>query len=54
MILRHTLPTDILVLLYDSQILPHKTYRYCLLTWGDHQNKVSLLQKKVIKDHYVS
>ena len=26
MILRHTLPTDILVLLYNSLILPHMTY----------------------------
>ena len=47
MILKHTLPTDILVLLYTSLILPHMTY--CLLAWGDHQNKVSLLQKKVLR-----
>ena len=47
MILRHTLPTDILVLLYNSLILPHMTY--CLLAWGDHQNQVSLLQKNVLR-----
>ena len=47
MILRHTLPTDILVLLYNSLILPHMTY--CLLAWGDHHNKISLLQKKVLR-----
>ena len=46
MILRHTLPTDILVLLYNYLILPHMTY--CLLAWNDHQNKVSLLQKKYL------
>ena len=42
MILRYTLTTDILVLLYNYLILPHMTY--CLLAWGDHQNKVFLLQ----------
>ena len=47
MILRHTLPTDILVLLYNSLILPHMTY--CLLAWGDHHNNISLLQKKVLR-----
>ena len=46
-ILRHTLTTDILVLLYNSLILTHMTY--CLLAWGDDHNKVSLLQKKVLR-----
>ena len=44
MILSHTLPTDILVLLYNFLILPHMTSR--LLAWNDHHNKISLLQKK--------
>ena len=47
MILRNTLPTDILVLLYNSLILPHMTY--CLLACGDHHNNISLLQKKVLR-----
>ena len=37
MILRHTMPTDILVMLYNSLIFPHMTY--CLLARGDYQNK---------------
>ena len=36
-----------LVLLYNSLILPHMTYG--ILAWGDHQNKVSLLQKNVLR-----
>ena len=47
MILRHTLPTYIQVLLYNSLILPHITH--CLLALGDHENKVSLLQKKMLR-----
>ena len=49
MILRDTLPIDILFLLhvYNSLILPHMTY--CSLAWCDHQNRVSLLQKKVLR-----
>ena len=47
MILRHTLPIDILVLLYNSPILPRMTY--CLLAGGDHHNKMYLLQKKVLR-----
>ena len=52
MTLRHTLPTDMLLMLHNSLILHHMLY--CLLAWGDdNQNKVSLLQKKSFNDHYV-
>ena len=47
MILRQTLPIDILVLLYNSLILPRMTY--CLLAGGDHHDKIYLLQKKVLR-----
>ena len=50
MILRHILPTDILLLFTNPLLLPHMTY--CLLAWGEDHNKVSLLQKKRFIDHY--
>ena len=47
MILRHTLPADIFVLLYNYLILHHMTF--CLLAWSDHKKKVSLLQKNILR-----
>ena len=47
MISRHKLPTDILVLLFIYPILPHMTY--CLLAGGDHHNKISLLQRNILR-----
>ena len=47
MILRHSLPNDILLSLYNSLNSPYMTY--CLLAWGDPHNKVSLLLKTVLR-----
>ena len=46
MILRHTLPADILVLLYNYLILHHMTF--CLLARSDHKKKRFLCCRKNI------
>ena len=45
--LRHSLPFDVILLLYNSLILPHMNYG--LLAWGHQHDKISLLQKKITR-----
>ena len=48
--LKYTLPSRVLLLLYNTLILPH--LHYGIILWGHEHVKVSLVQKKVIR--YVS
>ena len=42
--LKHTLPQEIKIILYNSLILPH--INYCIMAWGFHSNRIMKLQKK--------
>ena len=42
--LKHTLPQEIKIILYNSLILPHNNY--CIMAWGFHSNRILKLQKK--------
>ena len=42
--IRHVIPFDILVMLYNTLILPH--INYCILAWGYQSGRIRLLQKK--------
>ena len=49
--LKYIIPQNVLMLLYNSIILPHLSY--CNIVWGNsylsHLNKIKLLQKKAIR-----
>ena len=45
--LRHVISFDILVMLYNTLILPH--IDYCILAWGYQSDKILLLQKKCLR-----
>ena len=42
--LKHTLPQEIKIILYNSLILPH--INYCIMAWGFHSNRILKLKKK--------
>ena len=43
--LKHTLPQEIKLILYNSLILPH--INYCIMAWGFHSNRILKLQKSI-------
>ena len=45
--LKFTLPQNILINIYNSQIIPH--INYCILLWGGENNRVSKLQKRAVR-----
>ena len=45
--LRHVMPFDVLVMLYNTLILPH--INYCILAWGYQLAKILLLHKKCLR-----
>ena len=45
--LKHFLPQNILLTIYNTLIVPHLSY--CVLAWGFSQKRISLLQKKAIR-----
>ena len=45
--LRHVILFDVLVMLYNTLILPH--INYCILAWGYQSDKIMLLQKKCLR-----
>jgi len=45
--LKHFLPTDVKVTLYNSLILSH--INYCLLVWGYESDRIKKLQKKAVR-----
>ena len=45
--LRHVIPFDVLVMFYNTLILPH--INYCILAWGYQSDKSLLLQKKCLR-----
>ena len=45
--LKHILPQNILLTLYNTLILPH--LNYCLLTWGSQTVRIFKLQKKALR-----
>ena len=45
--LKHTLPQEIKIILYNSLILPH--INYCIMVWGFHSNRILKLQKKALR-----
>ena len=45
--LKHTLPQEIKIILYNSLILPH--INYCIMAWGFHSNRILKLQKKALR-----
>ena len=45
--LRHTVPIDVLLLLYNSLVLPH--INYSLLVWGHNPFRITKLQKKCLR-----
>ena len=44
--LKHTLPQEIKIILYNSLILPH--INYCIMAWGFHSNRILKLPKKAL------
>ena len=48
--IRHVIPFDILVMLYNTPILPH--INYCILAWGYQSGRIMLLEKKMFKINY--
>lgn len=52
-ILKHTYPQRILLLLYNTLILPHLTY--CLLCWGKitHTKRLQIIKKNSITNNYI-
>ena len=45
--LKHTLPQEIKLILYNSLIVPH--INYCIMAWGFHSNRILKLQKKALR-----
>ena len=45
--LRHTVPIDVLLLLYNSLVLPH--INYSLLVWGHNPFRITKLPKKCLR-----
>ena len=45
--LKHTLPQEIKLILYNSLILPHTNY--CIMAWGFHSSRILKLQKKALR-----
>ena len=45
--LRHVIPFDVLVMLFNTLILPH--INYCILAWGYQSDKILLFQKKCLR-----
>ena len=45
--LKYFFPSNILVMIYNSLILPH--FNYSLLAWGSKCQKVEILQKRAIR-----
>ncbi len=45
--LKHILPQDIKLTLYNSMVISH--LNYCILAWGYEHNRVNKLQKKVLR-----
>ena len=45
--IKHILPTQTRVLLYNSLILPH--INYCIMAWGYQSNRMFKLQKRAIR-----
>ena len=45
--IRHVIPFDILVMLYNTLILPH--INYCILAWGYQSGRIMLLKKKCLR-----
>ena len=49
--LKHGLPQNISLLLYDTIILPH--INYMILIWGHRHKAISQLQKRAIHVNYI-
>ena len=49
--LRHTVPIDVLLLLYNSLVLPH--INYSLLVWGHNPFRITKNPKKMSANHNV-
>ena len=47
--LKYVLPLDIKVLLYNTLILSHISY--CIMIWGYQRNRITSIQKKVMRIH---
>ena len=47
--LKYVLPLDIKVLLYNTLILSH--INYCIMIWGYQRNRITSIQKKVMRIH---
>ena len=47
--LKHTLPQEIKIILYNSLLLPQNNY--CIMAWGFHSNIILKLQKKSIENY---
>ncbi len=45
--IKHILPTQTRVLLYNSLILPH--INHCIMAWGRQSNRMFKLQKRAIR-----
>ena len=45
--IRHVIPFDIWVMLYNTLILPHIIF--CILAWGYQSGRIMLLQKKCLR-----
>ena len=45
--IRHFIPTQIIVLLYNTLILPH--FNYCIMAWGYQSNRIIKLQKRALR-----
>ena len=45
--IKHILPTQTRVILYNSRILPH--INYCIMAWGYQSNRMFKFQKRAIR-----
>ena len=45
--LKLTLPQNILIIIYNSLIIPH--INYCILLWGSENNRISKLQRRAVR-----
>ncbi len=45
--LKHFLPLNAKVLIYNSLILSH--LKFCILTWGHHCDRIVKLQKTIVR-----
>ena len=45
--LKHVLPLDITVLLYNT--LPFSNINYCIIIWGYRRNRITSIQTKVMR-----